>query len=96
MNFFDFRYADGELFDETRNLRIVLPQDLGMVWIDAKTRPLWWGLGRNTSELPTGRMARWYHLLLMSHSNSATRPSSMSATRVNPWWSGFHLPSTFL
>ena len=27
MNFFDFRYADGELFDETRNLRIVLPRD---------------------------------------------------------------------
>ena len=27
MNFFDFRYADGELSDETQNLRITLPPD---------------------------------------------------------------------
>jgi multiple sugar transport system ATP-binding protein len=27
MNFFDFRYADGELLDETQNLRITLPPD---------------------------------------------------------------------
>jgi multiple sugar transport system ATP-binding protein len=27
MNFFDFRYADGELLDETQNLRIMLPPD---------------------------------------------------------------------
>src|SRR5580704_657286 len=27
MNFFDFRYADGELVDETQNLRITLPPD---------------------------------------------------------------------
>ncbi|HXC62510.1 MAG TPA: ABC transporter ATP-binding protein [Nitrospiria bacterium] len=27
MNFFDFRYADGELLDETQNLRIMLPPE---------------------------------------------------------------------
>ena len=27
MNFFDFRYVDGDLVDETQNLRIALPRD---------------------------------------------------------------------